>query len=149
MYTPEERRIINMAIELTNRSLTAPDATLFKYSEDVKDYLKVRIGHHRNEVFHVLFLDNQYRLIHDETLFMGTINKTPVYARVVMQKALEYNAANIILSHNHPTGDSEPSRDDISITQELKMVLDMIDVKVLDHIIVGRECSSFVEMKLL
>jgi DNA repair protein RadC len=99
-----------------------------------------------NEVFFVLFLNNQKCLIAFEKLFHGTINEAAVYPRVVLQKALAYNAAAIILAHNHPSGECMPSTADIEITQTLQKVLKIIDISVLDHVIVSqRDSYSFAE----
>jgi len=100
--------------------------------------LQLRIGDSSREVFHALFLDNRHRIIHEETLFQGTINSAAVYPREVARAALRCNAAACIVSHVHPSGDAEPSQADISITAELKTVLQLIDVRLLDHVVVSR-----------
>ncbi|MFM7812596.1 MAG: DNA repair protein RadC, partial [Acinetobacter junii] len=118
----------------------------------VKQYLTIsnQITEPMREVFRVLFLDNQHQLLADETMFMGTIDASPVYPRVVVQKALEHNAAALILSHNHPSGIVEPSHADKAITNRLKQALELVDIRVLDHIIVGdTETVSFAERGLL
>ncbi len=97
-------------------------------------------------MFAALFMDNHQRLISFEKLFTGTINETVVYPRCVVQKALQYNAAKIIVSHNHPSGVAKPSAADKQITQDLKKILDVINVKMLDHIVVTMtETYSFAE----
>lgn len=105
----------------------------------VKDYLTIShtLCEAQRESFRVLFLDNQHKLLADEVLFYGTIDASPVYPRIVVQKALAHNAAVLILSHNHPSGEPEPSRADQSITDRLQKALELVDIKVLDHIVVG------------
>jgi len=103
----------------------------------VKDYVQSRLLNHTNEVFAVLFLDNQHRIITFEKLFFGTINTASVHPRVVVQRALVLNAAAVIMTHNHPSGVAEASISDIDITRTLKQALNLIDVRLLDHLIVA------------
>jgi DNA repair protein RadC len=123
----------------------------FKRSEtftsalDAQNFLNLRLGYQEREVFAVLFLDSQHRLIEYQELFFGTIDAAAVYPREVIKAALHHNAAAVIFSHNHPSGVSQPSQADISITDKLKKALDLIDVRTLDHIIVGEETFSFAE----
>ena len=103
-----------------------------------------------HEVFAVLFLDTQHRLIEYSELFRGTIDSASVYPREVLKEALRLNAAAVIVSHNHPSGNPEPSAADKSLTKRLREALAMVDVRVLDHIIVGgTETTSFAEQGLL
>jgi DNA repair protein RadC len=95
----------------------------------------------RNEVFAVLFLDNQNRLLAFEKLFSGTINEAVVYPRVVVQRALEHNAAKVIFAHNHPSENCEPSQGDKEITRDLQRVLSIINITAIDHIIVSRKST--------
>ncbi|MDP4535224.1 DNA repair protein RadC [Alkalimonas collagenimarina] len=112
----------------------------------VKRYLSQQLGSASREVFQVLFLDNQHRLLKSEPLFYGTIDASPVYPRVVVQQALTYNAAAVILAHNHPSGVAEPSRADRSITERLQQALQLVDIRLLDHLVVGDgEVVSFAE----
>ena len=98
------------------------------------------------EVFAALFLDNKNRVIIYEELFYGTIDSASVYPRIVAQKALQYNAAAVIVAHNHPSGVAEPSRGDESITLRLKEALALVEVQLLDHIVVGDgKCVSLAE----
>lgn len=106
-------------------------------ADTVRRYLHAQLRHQEQEVFAILFLDNHHRLLAYEELFYGTINSTSVYPREVVKKALSHNAAAVILSHNHPSGIAEPSRDDRLITQQLVKALSLVDVNVLDHMIVG------------
>ena len=116
---------------------------------DVKKYLKSRLQHYPFEVFSCLFLDNKHRVIEYEELFRGTIDGASVHPREVVRHVLHHNAAAIILAHNHPSGVAEPSQSDIHITNKLKQALEIIDVRVLDHFIIGDEMVSFAERGLL
>ncbi len=116
----------------------------------VKAYLRLRLQRHDREVFAALFLDAQNRVLACEELFAGTLTQTSVYPREVVRRALTHNAAATIFCHNHPSGVSEPSQADELLTQALRKALDLVDVRVLDHIIVGRgEATSFAERGLL
>lgn len=110
---------------------------IFTQPEQVKRYLIAKLRDCRRELFLCLFLDNQHRLLASEVMFEGTINASAVYPREVVLKALEHNAAAVIFAHNHPSGAVEPSAADITITKRLKDALGLIEVRVLDHIIVG------------
>ena len=114
--------------------------------QDVKDYLRLEIGLLEHEVFCVVFLDAQHRVIEYREMFRGTLTQTSVYPREVVKEALTLNAAGVILSHNHPSGVPEPSRADEYLTQTLKSALALVDVRVLDHLIVaGGQVLSFAE----
>lgn len=105
--------------------------------ETVKQFLQLQLGAYPHEVFAVVFMDAQYRLLSFQEMFKGTLNQTSVYPREVVKLALEQGAAAVILSHNHPSGDVRPSAADSALTRTLQTALSMVDVKVLDHIIVG------------
>lgn len=111
----------------------------FTSSDAVRQFCQLQFADKRDEHFGCMFLDNQHRLIAFEELFRGTIDGAAVYPRIVVRRALELNAAAVIFTHNHPSGLPEPSSADISITQKLKNSLNLIDVRTLDHIVVGRE----------
>jgi DNA repair protein RadC len=116
----------------------------------VKRYLQLRLASEPCEVFAVLFLDCRHRLQAFEPLFHGTIDNTKVYPRRVLQRVLHHNSAAVILAHNHPSGDVTPSQADRTLTQQLKSLLAQVDVRVLDHLIVGSgEACSFAEAGLL
>ena len=116
----------------------------------VKDYLRVQIGALEHELFMVLFLDAQNRLICAREMFRGTVTQTSVYPREIVKEALMANAASVFLAHNHPSGAPEPSRADEYLTQTLKAALALVDVRVLDHLIVGgADVVSFAERGLL
>jgi len=116
---------------------------------DVKNYLQTRLQSYPFEVFACLFLDNKHRVIEFEELFRGTIDAASVHPREVVRRVLHHNAAAIILAHNHPSGVAEPSQSDNQITQKLKDALALVDVRVLDHFVVGDEVVSFAERGLL
>lgn len=119
---------------------------VLKRTQQTKQYISSSLEHHTQEVFACLFLDTQLRLIHFEKLFFGTIDYASVHPRVIVTKALQYNAAAVILAHNHPSGIAEPSEADIDITELVADALELIDVRLVDHIIVGEnEPFSFVE----
>ncbi|ELF6204517.1 TPA: DNA repair protein RadC [Pseudomonas putida] len=103
----------------------------------VRRYLKAMLRHEISEVFGCLFLDTKHRPLAFEILFRGTIDRASVYPREVVRRALLHNAAAMILCHNHPSGNNEPSQDDVHLTLSLKRGLALIDVRVLDHIIIG------------
>lgn len=112
-------------------------------------YLSARLRHQLSEVFAVLFLDNRHQVIAYEELFAGTIDGASVHPREVLKRALAHNAAAVILAHNHPSGVAEPSAADIGITRRPKDALALIDVRVLDHIVIGDEVVSLAERGLL
>lgn len=122
--------------------LTSPQA--------VRDYLRLRIADLEHEVFVVLFLDAQHRLIACEEMFRGTLAQTSVYPREVVKATLRHNAAAVVLAHNHPSGVAEPSRADELLTAALKQALALVDCKTLDHFVVGGDKTiSFAERGLL
>ena len=116
----------------------------------VRDFLRVRLGGLEHEVFAVLMLDAQHRLIEYVELFRGTVSQTSVYPREVVKESLARNAAAVVLVHNHPSGLPDPSRADEHLTQTLKSALTLVDVRVLDHLIVGGNAvMSFAERGLI
>ncbi len=119
-------------------------------SEHTKTYLRLKLNSEPAECFMVLFLDNQHRMLAEEILFRGTIDGAAVYPREVMRSVFKHNAAAVIFAHNHPSGNAEPSQSDITITRRLKAALETIDVRTLDHFVVGNpEVVSFAERGLL
>lgn len=116
----------------------------------VRNYLKLLLADQDREVFAVLYMDTQNRLIEAETPFHGTLTQTSVYPREVVRRALHHNAASVILAHNHPSGVPEPSKADEMLTKALKEALTLVDVRVLDHFVVaGAMAVSFAERGLL
>lgn len=116
----------------------------------VRDYLRLKLQDRPHEIFVAVFLDAQNRVLAVEELFRGTLTQTSVYPREVVKRALAHNAAALIFAHNHPSGIAEPSRSDESLTQALKQALALVDVKVLDHFVIGAGAAmSFAERGLL
>lgn len=119
-------------------------------SSSVKDFLTHNLRERSREVFMVIFLNGQHQIIRMEELFEGTLTTSAVYPREVVKRVLEYDAASVILVHNHPSGNLSPSNSDRAVTKKLKSALDAIDVEVLDHLIVGgNEFFSFADHRLL
>lgn len=139
---------LQAVLEMAKRHL-AEDLTLkqaFPDIETVRSFLKAQLRHLRHEVFAALFLDSQHRLIRYEELFKGTIDGASVYPREVVRKVLDCNAAAVIFAHNHPSGAAEPSQADRHITRQLQQALALIEVRVLDHFVIGEgETASFAE----
>jgi DNA repair protein RadC len=149
---PARYAVLQAALELARRhyrealrvgpALTAPEAT--------RQFLLAQLRDRPYEVFCCLYLDNRHRLIAFEELFRGTVNGASVHPREVLRQILLHNAAAVILAHNHPSGVLEPSQPDELITRRLREALGLIDVRVLDHVIVGDgRCYSFAEHGLL
>ncbi|MEJ8859967.1 DNA repair protein RadC [Variovorax robiniae] len=137
-----------LAQELLCEELTT--RPVFETPTAVADFLKLHFAGQPFESFVALFLDSRHTLIAFEELFRGTLSQTSVYPREVLQRALHHNAAALIISHNHPSGSTEPSRADEVLTQSLQAALTMIDVRVLDHVVVaGARSLSFAEKGLL
>lgn len=139
---------LQAVLEMARRHLLAQlqRADAFTQPEAVRQYLRSRLRHQTQEVFAALFLDNQHRLLRYEELFFGTIDGASVYPREVVKKAMQHNAAALILAHNHPSGVAEPSQADRQITERLIDALELVDVRVLDHMVVGdQEVISFAE----
>ena len=149
---PAKRSELQAVLELARRAIVSQLAQrpVFDSPQAVRDYLRLQLGRLDHEVFAVLFLDAQHRLIAYEPMFRGTLTQTSVYPREVLKRALALNAAAVILAHNHPSGVAEPSRADEFLTQSLKSALAMVDVRVLDHMVIGRgPVVSFAERGLL
>jgi len=111
--------------------------------------VQIILGTLEHEVFMALWLDNRHRVITHETLFRGTIDSAAVYPREVVKSALQHNAAAVIFAHNHPSGLTDPSQADIAITKRLKDALDLIDIRTLDHLIIGETVTSMAEMGMV
>ena len=136
---------IQEALSLLERQLREPGAA-FTSSSSVRDWLRLQLTLEEREEFTVLFLDNQHRLIAHETLFRGTINSMTVYPREVVKAGLKHNAAAAVLAHNHPSGYAEPSSADRQMTTRLQQALELVDIRLLDHLVVGgMEIVSFSE----
>ena len=130
-----ETDIITMAKRFARRTL-AKGRKITQPSQAF-EHLQLLLQDYEHEVFSVLFLDSQHRVIRFEEMFRGTIDAASVYPREVLKTALAYNAAAVILVHNHPSGDPEPSDADRRITEQLKEMLELVEIRVIDHIVVG------------
>ena len=149
---PAKRAEIAAVLEIARRTLDQQlrQAPVFDSPQKVKDFVALRLGGLAHEVFGVLFLDSQHRLIEMQELFRGSLAQTSVYPREVLRQALLLNAGAAILVHNHPSGVAEPSRADEVLTQSLVAALRVIEVRVLDHLVVGAgSVVSFAERGLI
>ncbi len=149
---PAKRAEIVAVLELARRALASQlqQKTMFSNPQAIRDYLQLQLGARAHEIFAVLFLDTQHRLIVLEEMFRGTLTQTSVYPREVVVRALALNAASVVLAHNHPSGAAQPSRADEAITQTLKAALALVDVRVLDHFIVtATQAVSMAELGLM
>lgn len=149
---PAKRAELAAVLEIARRALLQQmqAAPVFDSPQRVKDYVALQLAGREAEAFAVLFLDAQHRLLRLEELFHGTLAQTSVYPREVVRRALALNAAAVILAHNHPSGVAEPSRADELLTQSLRAALALVDVRVLDHLVVGRgQVVSMAERGLL
>lgn len=138
--------------EMSRRALSEQlqQKNVFESPQQVHDYLCLKLGGLSREVFLVLFLDTQNRLLASDEMFSGTLLQTSVYPREVVKRAMHHNAASVIFAHNHPSGIAQQSQADELITQQLKQALALVDVKVLDHFVVaGNNTMSFSERGLL
>ena len=136
---PAKRAELVAVLELARRALAQQlrEREVFDSPQAVKHYLQLHLAAKGHEVFAVLFLDSQHRLLAMEELFRGTLTQTSVYPREVVLRALHHQAAAVVLAHNHPSGSVQPSRADEALTQTLKAALALVDVRVLDHVIVA------------
>jgi len=147
-----KRAELAAVLELARRAMAErlKERAVFDSPGAVTQYLQLHLAARPHEVFAALFLDAQHRLIAMEELFRGTLTQTSVYPREVVRRALARNAGAVILAHNHPSGAAEPSRADEFLTQTLKNALALVDVRVLDHLVVGQaQVVSFAERGLL
>ena len=140
---PAKRAELVAVMELARRALAQQlrQRTAFDSPDAVKQYVQMHLAHKGHEVFAVLFLDSQHRLLALEEMFRGTLTQTSVYPREVVLRALHHHAAAVVLAHNHPSGSVQPSRADEALTHTLKSTLALVDVRVLDHIIVAPGCA--------
>ena len=145
-----EESTINEALAIMERKLSLPGDESFTSPTMTKEFLTLKLAGYQREVFAVMFMDNRHRLLSFEELFFGTIDGAQVHPREVVRRALQLNAAAVILAHNHPSGVTEPSRADESITQRIKEALSLMEVRLLDHMIVGGpQVTSFAERGML
>ena len=149
---PAKKAELLAVFELARRALAErlTEREAFQSPDAVKHYLQLHLAHKSHEVFAVLFMDSQNRLLAMEELFRGTLTQTSVYPREVVLRALHHQCAAVVLAHNHPSGSVQPSRADEALTQNLKASLALVDVRVVDHIIVGQgQTLSMAEQGLL
>ena len=143
---------LHAVLEMSRRALreTLARGAALSSPQAVRDYLRLKLQGKAHEVFVAVFLDAQNRVLEVEELFRGTLTQTSVFPREIVKQALHHNAAAVIFAHNHPSGVAEPSRADEALTQTLKHTLALVDVKVLDHFVVGGDSAmSFAERGLL
>lgn len=146
---PRERSVIDRALEILGRCLRQPGIALVD-PDAVKQYLRLHIGGETTEVFCVMYLDPQNRVIAFDKLFTGTLTQASVYPREIVRASLAHGASSVILAHNHPSGAVQPSNADHALTQTIKAALALVDVRVLDHVIVSSDkASSMAEKGLL
>ena len=149
---PAKRAEVSAVLEIARRVLAQQlaDQPLFDSPQTVKDYLALHLRPLAHEAFAVLFVDTRHRLLQLEVMFRGTLAHTSVHPREIVKRALALNAAAVVLAHNHPSGAAEPSRADELLTQTVRAALQLVDVRVLDHLIVGNGAVlSFAERGLL
>ena len=149
---PASSALLHGALELGRRYLLADlqRGDALANPDSTRRFLQSRLCGFPHEVFACLFLDNRHRVIEYEVLFRGTINGASVHPREVVKKALAHNAAAVILAHNHPSGVAEPSQADLHLTRRLREALALVEIRVLDHLVIGdREAVSFAERGLI
>lgn len=143
-----ENAIIEDALKILDSRIKLPSHYI-NNPEEIKAFLRLKLSEKQHEVFAVLFLDSRHGLIKYEEMFRGTIDESTVYPRDIVKEALSCNATSVILVHNHPSRVSEPSEEDIALTERLENALELIDVRVLDHLIIANETFSFAENNLM
>jgi DNA repair protein RadC len=144
--------VLKAAIELGRRCLIQPPehGDTLNSSSKTRQFIADHLRHHASEVFACMFMDLHFRVIRFEELFFGSIHEAVVYPREILRRGLLYNAARIILAHNHPSGIALPSEADKSVTTNIQLALSLVDMKLIDHVIVGRtDTYSFAEHGLL
>lgn len=133
----ERKSVLTLAYQLLEmKSIKRME---FVSPNQIREYLRMKYGYTEHEVFSVIYLDTRHRLIKHEELFRGTIDGASVYTREVVKESLTCNAAAVVFAHNHPSGDATPSQADIRITMRLKDALALVDIRVLDHLVVGKD----------
>jgi len=151
-FGPAKYAQLQAVLELARRALseTLSQKPLLNTPEAVFDYLRLSLGNQAQEIFSVLFLNTQNRLISYEPMFQGTLTHTSVHPREIVKRALHLNCAAVILAHNHPSGSTQPSQADLQVTRALQSALNLVEVTVLDHIVVTRDHTlSFAQSGLL
>ena len=144
--TVAEEKTVYRAMRVLERAMKREEVPVFTSPTLTRVYLCMRMGTLEHEEFHVLWLDNRHRLIAADRMFTGTIDAAAVYPREIVKGALQINAAAVIVAHNHPSGVPEPSQSDRTLTDRLRDALNLVDVRLLDHVIVGgNDTVSFSE----
>lgn len=149
---PAKYSMLQAALELGRRYLAEnlPINKPLTSAQDAKKFLIAKLASYKYEVFSCIFLNTRHCVIQYKELFYGTLDCAPIYPRIVAQKALECNAGAVIFAHNHPSGNTEPSQSDLTSTENLIKILDCLDIRVLDHIIIaGNTCRSLAEEGLI
>jgi len=147
--TVDEKNIIKQAIEILDSKLRTKDVS-FNSAASVKQYLRFQLEPCEREHMTALYLDTQYRLIEYKKVFSGVVNSCSISVREFVKDALNLNATAIILAHNHPSGHAEPSQEDIKATLKIKEALNLFDIKLVDHFIVGHnQINSLAELNLI
>lgn len=143
-YLPAPKEAVFIAANrLSSTSLRRGAAILT--SQNAKDAIQYKLKGNQSEVFACLFLDSKHRVLEFQEMFRGSINSATIHPREVVKAALQLNAAAVIFAHNHPSGETEPSTQDVELTIKLKAVLQVIDVRVLDHLVVGDTVLSMTD----
>ncbi|MGL6119240.1 MAG: JAB domain-containing protein [Fusobacteriaceae bacterium] len=146
---PIATEFINIMAEFLKGGIKSEDVIL-RGKSDLISYLNLRMGYLKHEEFRVIFLNANNTIVEDETLFCGTIDRSAIYPRTIMERAFCTNAKGVVFVHNHPSGNLTPSKKDIEITTEMKDLLDIVDIRLLDHLIVSEiEYYSFHENGLI
>ena len=137
-FEPHECSVIQDALAILKRRLTQNlTLDIVTSPSELKDYLRLKLAPLSVEAFGTVWLDSQHRVLVIEEMFRGTLTQTSVYPREIVRRALSLNAASVVLYHNHPSGSLQPSRADEHLTQTIKQALALVDVRVLDHMIIG------------
>lgn len=145
VFPMNEQRTIRRALRLLEKYQRQPGES-FLAASFAKKWLQLYLAKQEREVFVVIYLDNQHRLLEHEMLFLGTINHTEIHPREIVKSALRHNAAAVIIAHNHPSGVTEASKSDRTITSRIVAALELVEVRVLDHFIIGDgDALSFAE----
>ncbi|GKX55245.1 DNA repair protein RadC [Leminorella grimontii] len=140
-----EDRIITMALQLLEKRIQR-SSSVITTTEQAKGFIRLHLEHQEREIFMALYLNNQHQLIASEATSLGTIAESVVYPREIVKRAMEHNAAAVILAHNHPSGYAEPSAADRTITERIASALDLVGTRILDHLVIGHgESVSFAE----
>jgi DNA repair protein RadC len=149
LNSTDEKTLINLAIECLEKNFKNNPTTILN-NKDAENYLKLQLADEEREVFGALFLNTKHHIISFEKLFFGSLATATVHARIIVKRALELNCAAVIFTHNHPSNDPTPSPQDIKLTKELKEILKVVDIDVLDHIIVTKkDCTALMAENLL